>query len=71
MSDTIVFTELSEEHVVVKAADAMVLAHSKHETMYPAILAVRESFPSLTNDVIMSLWVGINAAWKNDGQHFS
>ncbi len=61
MINEIKVSELSREHSAVRAAYAMVEAHSKYETMLPALEEVADEFPELTNSQLILLWIGINA----------
>lgn len=53
--------DLHKEHDLIKAAHLMVEEHDKHETMIPALEAVRKEFPSIDTDHIIILWIGVNA----------
>lgn len=53
--------ELHHDHVLVRAARAMVNAHANSETLTPAIELVHELFPDLTRDQLILLWLGVNA----------
>jgi hypothetical protein len=51
------------DHVVVKAAYAMVQAHANanNETLRQAVDEVHAQFPELTFNHLVLLWIGINA----------
>lgn len=53
--------DLHKEHPIVLAANQMVEAHGQHDTMLPALECVAESFPELSNEVLIALWCGVNA----------
>lgn len=39
----------------------MVLQHSIHETMLPAVESVADDFPNIPKPLLSALWIGINA----------
>lgn len=53
--------DLHKEHPIVLAAKAMVDAHSKHETMLPALECVAEKIPEVPHEMLIVLWCGVNA----------
>ncbi|KZN57639.1 hypothetical protein N473_07115 [Pseudoalteromonas luteoviolacea CPMOR-1] len=61
MSNTIKYDELSVDHEAVKAGHAMVDLYEQHSTIYPAISEIKKQYPNLSNDVIIALWIGMNA----------
>lgn len=54
-------SELHADHYVVKAAQAMVIAHSDNQGMTAACEAVLGEYPKLTHDQIMVMWIAVNA----------
>ncbi|MDF4421640.1 hypothetical protein [Vibrio parahaemolyticus] len=67
MMEIATLTEACNEEQLKEAAEAMVAAHNKHAAMIPAILEVRETSPKVSNDVLASLWLGIEAKSKDKG----
>lgn len=57
----IVLRDLHSNHPVVKAAHAMVEAHSRYVTALPALEEVTARFPDLKAEHLILLWVGVNA----------
>ena len=53
--------ELSKEHEMVRAAYAMVAAHSDYETALPALEDIQAQFPNIEPEHLVILWIGINA----------
>jgi hypothetical protein len=58
---TLNFGRNMRNHVVVKAAYAMVQAHANHETLRGAVAEVNAQFPELGFNHLVLLWIGINA----------
>jgi hypothetical protein len=58
--------DLDENHPAVKAAHHMVRAHWIHETLNPAVYEVSEAFPELDPQLILAMWIAVNAK-ENDG----
>jgi hypothetical protein len=57
--------ENARDHVVVKAAYAMVQAHNNNDTVREAVDEVAEQFPELEFKHLVLLWIGINAkSWS-------
>lgn len=52
---------LCKQADVIRAAHAMVLQHSIHETMLPAVESVAGEFPSIPEPLLTAIWIGINA----------
>ena len=59
--EAIKIADLSRDHQLVQAGYAMEKAHDEHETMHPALMAVHEKFPDLQPNIIIALWIGVNA----------
>lgn len=55
--------ELHKDHNVVRAAHEMVHSHGKHETLLPALYEVREQFPDVSTEVLIGIWLGVNAVY--------
>lgn len=53
--------DLHKDHWLVKAGKSMVLAHSKHETLLPALEEITEQYPQLSSDMGIAMWIGINS----------
>lgn len=53
--------DLSKDHPVVKAAYRMVEAHQWNETLLPAIEQLSDEFPEIEPEILIALWLGINA----------
>ena len=66
MTIEIKITELSIDHPAVKAAYEMVAAHIRYKTMNPAVFEIKEEFPELDEQVIMAMWIAINAKTNID-----
>lgn len=56
---------LSKNSDIIKAAHAMVLQHSFHATMLPAVEAVSEDFKKLPEPLLIAMWIGINAKQRD------
>lgn len=52
---------LHSDHALVKAANSMVQAHAKHETLVSALEEMKGQFPDVARDHLICLWIGINA----------
>jgi len=48
-------------YAMISAAKAMVVAHSRHETMVPAVEEVQEQFPDISTGHLIACWMGVNA----------
>ena len=56
---------LDKEADIIKAAHSMVMHHSIHETMLPAVEAVSEDFPNVPKPLLTAIWIGINAKQRD------
>ena len=61
MTTEVTIEELHKEHPLVQAARAMVKAHGEHEMMFAALEQVKNEFPNIRTELLITLWVGINA----------
>lgn len=53
-----------EQHPIVQAAIAMAEAHMHCGTMMGAVDAIEKEFPEIERDILVVLWIGINAKWN-------
>ena len=62
---------LDSNHPVIKAAILMADVYDKFDTMVPAIELVDTEIPGLTEDILISLWIGMNAMsnYRKASQH--
>jgi len=57
-------SELSKGHPANRAANRMVAAHRNNETMVPALFEVKEEFPQLDDQVLIAMWLAVNASYQ-------
>lgn len=57
---------LDKDHELIKAAYLMIEAHRKHATIVPALEEVDAVYPEFPAEVLITLWVGINAKERDD-----
>jgi hypothetical protein len=58
---SITVKELHKEHWLIKAGYAMCIAHSRNETLNPAVEEVTEQYLQLNREMAIAMWVAVNA----------
>ena len=56
---------LDKQADFIRAAHSMVLQHSIHETMLPAVEYVAGDFHNIPEPLLRALWIGINAKQRD------
>jgi hypothetical protein len=67
MMEMATLTEACNGERLKEAVEVMLAAHNKHAAVIPAFLEVRQTCPKFSNDVLSSLWLGIEAKSKGKG----
>lgn len=55
---------LGEQRPIVQAAIAMTEAHLQYRIMMEAVDAIEKEFPDIDRDILIVIWIGINAKWN-------